>query len=205
MDRKSFLKLLAKRFYPVLRDEGFKGSGTRLLRIAEPLVHVVNVQGRAGIDGCFINLGANLTFLWPVVAKNTLSGDCAFHARLDPPKDSLPKCWDYGVTESDAHAVIDTLIEHWESDGRAFFDRYATYPDSFERLIRETEFRGMHPYRVLTHAKIARELGQEELARRLVRDALPDVGEGAPVLLRKMQDFLDSTDGGTPESDAAPV
>ncbi len=193
-DRKAFLKLLAKRFYPELRKEGFKGSGRTLRRVNEPLVHVVNVQGSHGADGFYINLGANLTFLYPLIPEKTLESNCAFRDRLDPPVQFPNRLWPYAASEPDANIVIDEVIRAWHDSGHAFFEAYASYPESFERLIRETDFGPMHPNHVFTHAKIARQLGQEDTARTLVRNALPAVGEAATGLLNKMQAFLDKRD-----------
>ena len=193
-DRKAFLKLLAKRFYPELRKEGFKGSGKTLRRIDEPLVHVVNVQGSHGADGFFINLGANLTFLYPLIAEKTLESNCAFRDRLEPPVQFQNRLWPYAASEPDANIVIDEVIRAWSESGHAFFDAYASYPESFERLIRETDFGEMHPNHVFTHAKIARQLGQEETAVTLVHNALPAVGAAATGLLSNMQAFLAERD-----------
>lgn len=63
MDRTTFMKALGARLYPILRANGFKGSGATLRRIKEPIVHVFNVQGSAGSAQCYLNLGAHLTFL----------------------------------------------------------------------------------------------------------------------------------------------
>ena len=45
LDRNGFLKLRAREFYPMLREGGFRGSGSTLRRIQEPVVHVINFQG----------------------------------------------------------------------------------------------------------------------------------------------------------------
>ena len=202
-DRKAFLKLLAKRFYPELRKEGFKGSGRTLRRIDEPLVHVFNVQASHGGDGFYINLGANLTYLYPTIATNTRGSDCAFRERLDPPTRYPNRMWPYAYAEAEANALIDEVIREWSGPGRAFFETYATYPDSFERLIRETDFGQIHPGHVLKHAEIARQLGHEDTAKQAVADAIPRLGGGATAVLRDMKAFLEGPrdPGSSPEDE----
>jgi hypothetical protein len=63
VDRSAFLKLLAKDFYPVLRAQGFKGSGTSLRRADGLFHHIVHIQGSLSARGCYVNLGAHLEFL----------------------------------------------------------------------------------------------------------------------------------------------
>lgn len=48
MNRTTFLKLLTQKLFPVLKTEGFEGSGQTLRRIDGPLIHVFNVQGASG-------------------------------------------------------------------------------------------------------------------------------------------------------------
>lgn len=58
MDREGFLRLLSKHFYPLIRAEGFKGSGSTLRRIDGPLLHIINIQGSSAADGFYVNLAA---------------------------------------------------------------------------------------------------------------------------------------------------
>jgi len=60
-----FRKFLAKELFPVLRAEGFKGSGTTLRRTAKPLIHVFNIQAGTNLyaNCCFINLGLHIESL----------------------------------------------------------------------------------------------------------------------------------------------
>ena len=89
MDRKHFTSLLSKRLYPLLRAEGFRGTGATLRRVSEPVVEVFNVQGSSGGDRCYLNLGVHLTFLPAAGGRIVLPGElkeshCAFRTRIDP-------------------------------------------------------------------------------------------------------------------------
>ena len=162
MNRKGFVKLLSQRFYPELRKEGFKGSGTILRRIDEPLVHVFNVQANNMNDGVWINLGAHLTFLFTVApAANLHDYQCAFRYRLVSPFDNPENSWPFGETEDEAHAVIDALESAWATAGREFFDKYATFPASFERLLEETDPGGLSRNEAQAYAEIKAQIGKD--------------------------------------------
>ena len=140
MNRKEFVKLLSNRFYPKLRKEGFVGSGTTLRRINEPLVHVFNVQANNMNDGVWINVCAHLTFLFPPVPAAKLNEyQCAFRYRLHPPTKDRENAWPFGENEDEANAIIDDLETAWDTAGREVLDRFATYPASFEKLLREVD------------------------------------------------------------------
>ena len=93
MTRTAFLKLLTRHLYPVLKAEGFEGSGQTLRRIRGPIVHVFNVQGASGGKACYLNLGAHYDFL-PceggafVPPAEIEESHCVFRERIDPPPGS---------------------------------------------------------------------------------------------------------------------
>jgi len=190
MDSVQFQKLLAKRFYPVLRKEGFKGSGSTLRRINEPLVHVFNIQGSSSGKGFYVNLGAHLQFLGSKQSAKTRECDCVFRDRIDPRANNPGKRWVYGDSEIESCAVIDELANEWNNSGRSFFDQFATYPDSFELLIQTTDTSEMNPFHIFTYAKIARQLGHAGVAEGMVCEAIPRVDERAKSLLGNLKSFL---------------
>ena len=161
MNRKAFVKLLSQRFYPVLRKEGFKGSGTILRRVDEPLVHVFNVQANNMNDGVWINLGAHLTFLFTVAAPESLHDyQCAFRYRLQSPFENPEKSWPFGENEEEANAIIDELEAAWAAAGRDFLDRYASWPESFERLLEEADLESLGRDEAQVYEQIATQLGK---------------------------------------------
>ena len=100
MDRNAFLKRLAARFYPVLRAEGFKGSGTALRRHDGDFHHIVAVQASAGGAGCYLNLGAHIDFL-------PAEGGGAFPAK----RAILPGQFLAGNVEMHPGAVVDVALQ----------------------------------------------------------------------------------------------
>jgi hypothetical protein len=114
MDRKLFSSLLVKRLYPHLRAQGYRGSGTTLRRIAEPVVEVFNVQASSGGDRCYFNLALHLTFLPPQGGKIVEPGEltesqCAFRSRIDPPP-SQKFGWAYGSSVQEAESNVERVL-----------------------------------------------------------------------------------------------
>jgi hypothetical protein len=200
MEREGFLKLLAERFYPLLREEGFRGSGTTLRRVREAVVHIVNVQGSTSADGFYINLGAHLTFLpmeggGVVVAGRLKEYECAFRDRLDPPLPRGSGRWRYGRSPSDAEAAIVQVISEWRGKGQAFFRKYSAYPDDFRELIRVAGAAPLYPRHGLTYARIALRLGLREEARVLASHSLEHVSPAATglrALLKRLLEELEA-------------
>ena len=188
MKRESFLRLLAERFYPVLRKEGFQGSGTTLRRIRGPVVHVVNIQGSSSASGFYVNLGAHLMFL-PTeggavpVADSLEEEECAFRDRIVP--SSREGRWPYRRT------WVKPLLRQWQVQGRAFFARYSSFPDDFNTLVEAfVREKPPEPYAGLKHAQIALQLGRRDDAITLARDSLAEVPPVATVLRARLERFL---------------
>ena len=190
MDRTAFLRLLAREFYPALRQEGFKGSGTTLRRIDGPLLHVFNVQGSSGGAGFYINLGAHLEFIDGRDLGKARESNCAFRTRLDPATDYFVNRWPYGNSETEALAIIEELSDVWASQGQEFFATYADYPDAIERLVQTTDASQIHPHHAFTLAKIAKHMGHRGRAEEIAGQALAEVPKAATSLLGNIKAFL---------------
>lgn len=193
VDRKAFLSLLSKHLYPVLRAEGFKGSGTTLRRARGPVVHVFNVQGSSGSQHCYLNLGAHLTFLpaeggLPVVPDKLEESHCVFRGRIHPPP-GPGFGWVYGDSEEDALESVAFIVSEWPLLGHAFFTPYESFPESFEALISLAQPDAVQPRMCLHYARIAVELGQSDAALAFARSGLERAAERATSLradLRKV-------------------
>jgi len=189
MDLQSFSKLIAKRLYPLLRKEGFKGSGSTLRRIDGPLVHVFNVQGGSSGARCYINLGAHLSFLstgsgdWQ--PEKLAEAECAFRDRIEPPPEQRVG-WFYGASEEEADRNVSVLIAAWESQGRAFFASYAAYPGDFVRLVEGLAPDEVHPATCFTMARLALELGNKDKALALVDSGLARAKPQATSLVQSL-------------------
>jgi hypothetical protein len=100
---KHFHQLLQRDFLPILRAEGFKGSGTTFRRIKGDLIHVVNIQGSRYGGQCCVNLAVHFSFL-PTAGgqlvtdpKKVKEYECVFRDRLHEAQES-DHWWTYGET-----------------------------------------------------------------------------------------------------------
>lgn len=193
MDRKLFTSLLSKRLYPLLRAEGFRGSGTTLRRVNEPVVEVFNVQASSGGDRCYLNLGLHLTFL-PSEGGQILKpsefteSQCSFRTRLNPPP-GQQFGWSYGSSEGEAESNVGQVLEAWEQEAKPFFASHS-YPGGVSRLVEEPVPAETHPKHLLTFARIALQLGRQERAIDLARSALERVNPSASGLRYEITQFL---------------
>ncbi|WP_457422009.1 DUF4304 domain-containing protein [Roseateles sp. P5_E7] len=195
MHRQLFLKLLAKEFYPVLRDEGFKGSGSTLRRMDGHLIHVFNVQGSKSGEQCYLNLGAHLSFLpaeggLTVEPESLEESHCVFRCRIHPPSAAAASGWTYGNSVDEAARSIEQVAREWAVQGQAFFDRYASYPGSFVRLLKSVEPSRVHAREALHLARIATHLGQQEEAVSFARAGLASASERATLLRQDLIEIL---------------
>ena len=194
MNRDQFAKLLATRLYPVLRAEGFRGSGATLRRIAGPVVHVFNLQGSVGGQRCYLNLGAHVLLLPHGEGdapdpKKIMEYDCLFRDRLEPPV-AHPQGWLYGDSEEAAESMAALVVEAWHRQAAPFFARYATYPGDFDRLVNELDADGLHPGRCLDMARLAMHLGFSSRAAAIAQSALPRAPERATGLKSNLRHVI---------------
>lgn len=194
MTRSAFLKLLARHLYPVLKAEGFEGTGQTLRRVRGPLVHVFNVQGASGGKACYLNLGAHYDFL-PceggafVLPAEIEESHCVFRERIEPPPGAAFG-WAYGPDPASAEENVAFIVSEWARQGHAFFAEHDAYPASCERLLQQAEPDAIHPARTLILARIARHLGDTARARALVRSGLARAPERATSLKAKLEALL---------------
>lgn len=191
MDLKGFTKILTEDFYPLLRKEGFKGSGSTLRRINGPLIHVFNVQGSSGGERCYINLGAHLAFLSPprVVPAKIAHYECHFRDRIEPVEQERFG-WPYGESDRDALANVEDISRAWLSQGHAFFARYDSYPESFVPLVQEFSVLRHHYGSFLVMVNIARRLGLEQRAVEIAQEGLSILPDDARALRLATEEFL---------------
>ncbi|MCE9533281.1 MAG: DUF4304 domain-containing protein [Planctomycetes bacterium] len=188
------MKALALRLYPILRADGFRGSGNTLRRVDEQVVHVFNLQASTGGSECYLNLGAHLMFL-PTPggsvpdAKSIKEYECAFRDRFDPPSGSSHG-WSYGRNEDELNETIAFICDHWSNYGRAFFDRYSHFPDSFHLLVDDIDPSGVHPTELLTFARIAAHLHKNARSESLAQEALRRCPERATDLRAELSQLI---------------
>src|SRR5262249_14212920 len=139
MDRAQFLKLLTASFYPILRSQEFKGSGTSLRRADGSFHHIVHIQGSTSATECYINLGAHLEFL-PSEGGGVFSPSdftepcCSFRTRL---QSRTGDKWSYGANEVEAMSTVHEIFNAWNEQGCGFFERFSStkVAEKLESLI----------------------------------------------------------------------
>jgi hypothetical protein len=196
MNRDYYFREVCAKLYPILRAEGFRGSGATLRRIQLPVIHVFNFQASSGGECCYINLGCHLNFL-PTEGggvcdpKKIAESSCAFRERVDPPAGSAFG-WQYGASESAAKDSVAALVEYWRCYGRPFFERHTKFPDDFMVLVEKAVVNQPHPIDGLKFARLALRLDRSDLALALASQAVPHVPERATDLRDELDAFIKS-------------
>lgn len=121
-------------FAPILRADGFKGSGRTFRRVRGELIHVINIQGYI-YGGMFaVNLGVHLTFLSDSIGKkNDVSKitepSCEFRRRMTT--GGTDKWWDYKDNFESIHKAVSDMIRVYENYGRKQLETFRDYPQDF--------------------------------------------------------------------------
>jgi len=194
MDSKSiFYTQLKENFIPMLRDQGFIGSGQHFNRINGEIVHAINIQNNKNGESCCINLGLHFTFL-PVCWDSTKildlmrikEVDCEFRTRLAP-KGETDYWWKFngnglfGNTKKSVKHLNETYIEV----GNDFFERFNSVESITTllevSLLKKSDFidyaGGITPVRgALTMARIYKHQGNLELQNKYARTGLEIIG-----------------------------
>jgi Domain of unknown function (DUF4304) len=130
--KKLFYVQLKEEFVPLLRQDGFKGSGQDFRRVNGDVIHAVNIQNNKYGGSCCVNMGLHFAFL-PVCwdsnkmpdLKNIKTLDCEFRCRLAP--DGKTDYWwkfkgrlFFGSTRKSVSHLCNTYTEV----GRRYFEKY---------------------------------------------------------------------------------
>lgn len=62
-DKKRFYGHIKEKLAPLLRQEGFQGSGQHFRKVKGEVIHTVNLQNNKYGGSCCLNLGVHFTFL----------------------------------------------------------------------------------------------------------------------------------------------
>ena len=194
MDRSTLIKALSKQFYPILREEGFKGSGNTLRRTNDPVVHVFNVQGSLRGNRFYLNLGAHLMFI-PISAgiipnvKTIRESGCVFRERFDSP---AGQGWSYGSNLAEMNENIEFIKDHWKIYGQEFYDRYSDYPDDFVALIEGYDPSETPIGYLLPFARIAAHLGDGDRGELFALEGLKRCTEKSNRLRAELEEFINT-------------
>lgn len=194
MARSDFLKRVAKEFYPRLRAEGFRGSGTTLRRIDGEAIHVFNCQGSSTEGRFYLNLGAHYSYL-PAEGGGTIQPvdlkeyHCVFRDRIEPP--TGPELgWNYGSTDEEDSELLAFIASEWKTQAQPFFDRYAANAEIQLGLLNEAVDKPRHSRDGLHFGRMAMYLGRSDLALRFIREGLADCPERASGLIADLKSLL---------------
>lgn len=199
-----FHDLLKRDFFPLLRADGFKGSGTTFRRIKGDRIDVVNIQGSHGGSKCCLNLAVHYAFLPSVGGgrvtdpKKLKEYHCIFHDRLTEANED-DRWWDYGVTDNETEDSVAHLIDLYKRRSPIFFAKFDPFPDVFERVTPEQldagDLTGMpaacsQVNATITMARIMKHLGQMDRCREYAEVGLRHLGQAVGHLaeLQKLRD-----------------
>jgi hypothetical protein len=188
-----FHQLLKRDFIPLLREDGFKGSGTTFRRSTGERIDVINVQGSRYGGRCCVNLAAHFTFLptegsgRAIDPKKITAHECVFRDRLHESTES-DHWWPYGESDLEAEASLVDLVDMYKRRGTPFFAQFEPFPNVFERMtpadIDAGDLSKMPAamtvvYAALTLAQIMKHMGRLESCREFAEAGLRQVGRSA--------------------------
>lgn len=193
-NRKQFHDQIKQVFVPVLKSDGFLGSGNTYRRVIGDVIHVVALQGSVSGGKCCVCLGIHLSFLpgfgTASDPKRIAEVDCQFRTRLKPAGHS-DAWWPYGTTEREARASAESICDLYLQIGAPYFGRFSSFPDDFTRVTPamlmsqdELPFPGGCTFGrlALALALIAQRVGRNEDARSFAEAGLSKAGDA--VLLK---------------------
>jgi hypothetical protein len=181
-----FHQFLKRDFLPLLRAEGFKGSGTTFRRTQDDVIHVVSIQGSRYGGECCINLGLHYSFL-PMAGGRPMADprklkeyECEFRDRVHEAHES-DHWWNYGATEFESEENVANLADMYRRQGASFFKKFEPFPEVFERITSAEMDAGdlsklpakMSLVRAaLTMARIMKHLGRNDKSRQFAEVGL---------------------------------
>lgn len=186
---KHFHRLLKRDFSPVLRADGFMGSGNTFRRVKGERVDIVNVQGSLYGGKCCVNLASHFSFL-PVGGgcatdlATLKQSDCTFRDRLHEASES-DHWWTYGASDAETESSVASLVELYRRRGTLFFGKFEPFPEAFEQItpaeMDAGDFSRMPAamtgvYAALTMARIMKHLGRLDKCRAFAEIGLRHLG-----------------------------
>ena len=122
---------------PVLKEDGFAGSGRTFRRLTDGLIQVVNIQGSSYGGRFAINLG-----LQPIAIPD-VSGNmpdlkkiteplCEFRRRLA--ESGSDQWWQHDTSQSSMDNAVAAATDVYITIGRSLFDRVARSPSPFDSI-----------------------------------------------------------------------
>ena len=199
-----FHQLLKHNFSPLLRTDGFKGSGNAFRRVKGDRIDIVSIQGSRYGGQCCVNVAVHFSFLPSegggriTDPKKLKEYDCTFRDRLHEASES-DHWWTYGASAAEAEASVADLVDMYRRRGALFFAKFEPFPDVFERITpAELDAGGScnmvlamtGVYAALTMARIMEYLGRHERCREYAEAGLRHLGQavGLKAELQRLRD-----------------
>jgi hypothetical protein len=199
-----FHQLLKRDFFPLLRADGFKGSGTTFRRVNGDRIDILKVQGSLSGGKCCVNVATHFVFL-PTDGGSEITDPkklkehhCTFRDRLHEAKEG-DHWWGYGEDQGESEASVASLVDLYRRRGAWFFGKFEPFPDVFERITpahidagdltvmpaADTVVRA-----ALTMARIMRHLGSRKRSREFAAVGLRHLGHavGLKAELERLRD-----------------
>lgn len=126
---------------PILRDEGFRGSGRTFRRIDDVTLHLVNVQGSQWGPAFYINLAVHPIGVAGFVGgvrdplKMSASACVLTHRLADGRKES----WDHDGSADGMRRAVRDAAATYVKNGRRFFEPFRP-PENFFQTIAVEHF-----------------------------------------------------------------
>lgn len=160
MDSKTkFLEVLKSEFAPLLRHDGFKGSGQNFYRVSNDLIHVLNIQSSKWGDGYAVNLGIHplgmaiegtSTIADP---KNLKEYECLIRRRLSKPSES-DRWWKHKGLFRNPERVARSLTRFYFQYGEQYFSAFGSGHELLSAFNGETI--GSRPNIIIAGQQMAR-------------------------------------------------
>ena len=205
-DYERFHQLLKRDFSPLIRADGFKGSGNSFHRVKGDRIDVINIQGSRYGGECCVNLAAHFTFLPSAGGsgvtdpKKFKQSHCVFQERLQEATDKGDHWWSYGGNDAEAETSLADLVDTYERRSSLFFAKFDPFPDVFERITpRDIDAGDLSkmpapltvPYAAMILARIMKHLGRREKCREFAEAGLRQVGR-AFIVQSELEELRDA-------------
>jgi hypothetical protein len=209
-DYERFHQLLNRDFVPLLRADGFKGSGNTFRRVKGDRIDIVNIQGSRYGGQCCVNVAVHFSFLpsegggHVTDFKKLKEYQCTFRDRLQEARES-DHWWPYGASDAEAEASVANLVAMWKRRGSSFFSNFEPFPDVLERItpaeLDSDDFSNMpaamtEVHAALVMARIMKHLGRREQCREFAEVGLRHLGL-AVGLKTELEHLRDAGQAGT--------
>jgi hypothetical protein len=177
-------------FSPVLRGQGFKGSGRTFRRLLEGWLHVINFQVSMSGGQFAVNLAIHPIVVTDVRGRNAdhktmLEYDCEFRIRMSDSEED--KWWDYGSSQESMNIAVMDTVKVFQEKGEKFFQRFAGQNSELLTLtVSDFELGNFRKFGFMTTdvraafvlAKFYRATGRLSEAQSFAKYALANIGRG---------------------------